>query len=601
MRSLRQAFSSFADASQTISVNSVISTFPISRPQWVTHLLHLVDEGGPLARLGGRYAALVNQYDLSWQTLVGLVDLHTHPAAHLGFGTQLFYGPPDGDPNADFNYCDGFHGGPGILNPEGNEIRRNVVDQIASQGYPPQWDHKRTGWPDFPAWPTWHDRLHQQVRVEMLQRAWQGGLRIIVTLAVNNHTMAKVSQTQGPYDDKSSGDAQIAAIKEMVASQAFMELALSPSDVPRIVGAGKLAVVIGVELDNWGNFYIPSDLDTDHCSAPFNPVPSPDDIHAEVNRLFSAGVRYFFPVHVLDNVFGGTALYEMSFDIANRYEFDSFYVPEPAPASSQIGFIYVPGEDFWAQVLDAPNILESVGLGFDPQNYPPPPPTTTGHRNSRGLQDPQGYAVLDALMRAGAMIDIDHMGEKTVHDTLDYTRAFNYPLFAGHNAIRGIGGNERAHMIGVVAEILGRGGMFGVGTKGGLGLIHDTISEIRAATPRGGIALGSDCSGLEQLPAQRNPPAPSGPTAADYEAVGWVVYRDLPGAPADALERCQLGNRNEDIDRFGFSHVGMYPDFIEDGISSGWLTEGNVRELFNAPQMFVAAWENCLNIASNIP
>jgi microsomal dipeptidase-like Zn-dependent dipeptidase len=604
MRSLREALKNFADSSQTISLNEAISTFSLSRPQSITHLLRLVDQGGPLARLGGQYANLVNQFNLNSLTLVGLVDLHTHPAAHLGFGTQLFYGPPDGDPAIDFAYCNVYHGGPGVDNPDGNLIRNTVVDQIAKQGYPPSWDHSRSGWPDFPAWPTWHDRLHQQVRVEMLERAWQGGLRVIVALAVNNHTLAKVSQTQGPYDDKSSGDFQIAAIKEIVSNQSFMELALSPSDVRQIVGAGKLAVVIGVELDCIGNFYIPSDLDTDHCTYPFNPAPSPDDIRVEVNRLFGSGVRYFFPVHVLDNVFGGAALYEMEFNVANRYEFDSFYVPEPAPASSQIGFIYVPGEDFWAQVTDDPLgiIAQSLSLGFDPQNYPPPPPTKTGHRNSRRLQDPQGHAVLDALMRVGAMIDIDHMGERTVHDTLDHTRPVNYPLFAGHNVIRPpSGGSERAHIIDVVEEILQRDGMFGIGTKGGLTTIHQTISDIRARTVRGGIALGSDCSGLEQLPAQRNPPAPAGPTAADYEAVGWVVYHDVPGAPDDALERCQLGNRNEDIDRFGFSHIGMYPDFIEDGISSGWLTEGDVQELFNAPQMFVAAWEKCLNIASQMP
>jgi microsomal dipeptidase-like Zn-dependent dipeptidase len=601
MRSLRQAFKNYANPEGRISVTEVISTFPISRPQFITHLLHLVDEGGPLARLGGRYANLVNRYDLAWQTLVGLVDLHTHPAAHLGFGTELFYGPPGGWPGADFVDCAEYHWPPRPDNANGNEIRAQVVDGITQQPeYPPSWKHDRSGWPNFPAWPSWHDRLHQQVRVEMLERAWQGGLRIIVALAVNSHTLAKVSQTQGPYDDKSSGDTQIAAIKEMVAAQAFMELALSPAVVRRIVGVGKLAVVIGVELDVIGNFYIPSDQDTDHCSAPFNPAPSPDDVHAEVNRLFSAGVRYFFPVHVLDNVFGGAALYEMSFDIATRYEFDSWYVPEPAPASSEIGFIYYPGETFWAQVFDVGNIVESLSLGFDPQNYPPAPPTTTGHRNSRGLQDPQGHAVLDALMGVGAMIDIDHMCERTVHDTLDYTRPFNYPLFAGHNVIRAIGGNERAHMIGVVGEILGRGGMFGVGTKGGLALIHETISEIRATTPRGGIALGSDCSGMEQLPMPRNPPVPAGPTAADYEAVGWTVYRDIPGAPADALERCQLASRNEDIDRLGFSHIGMYPDLIEDGISAGWLTEGDVQELFNAPQMFVAAWENCLNISGHM-
>jgi microsomal dipeptidase-like Zn-dependent dipeptidase len=529
----------------------------------------------PLASLGGEYAQLVNQLNQSSQTLVGLVDLHTHPAAHLGFGTEMFYGPPDGDPAQVFVNCNGFHGGWGIDNPEGNYLRKQIVDGITSQQYAVGWDHKHPGWPDFPAWPTWHDRTHQQVRVEMLERAWQGGLRLVVALAVNSHTLAKMGQTRGPYDDRSAGDSQLAAIKGLVAGQQFMELALTPGDVRRIIGDGKLAVVLGVELDCIGNFY--EAADADHSGASFQPAPSDDDIRAEINRLFAAGVRYFFPVHVVDNVFGGAALYEMAFNTATRYQFGAFYDVETAPAASEIGFVFSPPETFWGQVLDLPNLLETVILGFDPQDYPAPPPPP--HRNARGLQH-RGRVALDELMRLGAMIDVDHMGEKTVHDTLAHTRGPGYPLFAGHNGIRPQGGNERAHLIQVAAEILGRGGMFGVGIKGGMSFTADTIAQLRAATPNGGIALGSDCSGLEQLPAPRH--------------AGCIVYRDEPGAPPDALLRCELGSRKEDIDTSGFAHIGMYPDFIEDGVASGLLTAGDVTELFNAPEAFASAWERCL-------
>jgi hypothetical protein len=173
------------------------------------------------------------------------------------------------------------------------------------------------------------------------------------------------------------------------------------------------------------------------------------------------------------------------------------------------------------------------------------------------------------------------MCEKTVLDTLDRTSAVGYPLFAGHNGVRPHGGNERAHLLHVAAEILGRGGMFGVGIKGGVSFTADTIAQLRAATRSGGIAVGSDCSGLEQLPAPRN--------------AGCILYRGDRGAPPDALIRCALGNRQEDIDTTGFAHIGMYPDFIEDGVASGVLTDDDVTELFNAPQAFVSAWESCLS------
>ena len=586
MTSVRQALGSFRDQAGTISLTKIIGAQSVGRPVSVRRLcLRLGPGGGLLARLGGRYARLANQHDLSTQTLVGLVDLHTHPAAHLGFGTELFYGAPDGDPGHDFNNCSGFHGGPGLDNLEGNLFRQQVVNKLEAQEYPQAAGHVYGGWPGFPSWPAWHSRLHQQMRVEMLERAWQGGLRLIVALAVNSHTLAKVAQTRGPYDDRSAGDAQIAAIKELAGGQSFMEVAYSPADVRRIIGGGRLAVVIGVELDCIGNFYVARD--TDHSSAPFKPAPSDDDIRAEVNRLYAAGVRYFFPVHLIDNLFGGTALYEMSFDTASRYQFGSFYAAEPAPATSQIGWKLDPSKTIWDMSLD--DVLAELGalvfLGFDPQGYPPPPPTTTGHRNSRGLQ-PQGQVALDALMRLGALIDIDHMGEKTVFDTLAHTRAAKYPLFAGHNGVRESGGNERAHLITVANEILTRGGMYGAGIKGGLSSVLQTMTLIRQSTASGGIAFGSDCSGLEQLPG-----AQSGP----------VTYRDAQGAPPDALLRCQLGVRFEDINTTGFSHVGMYPDFLESAVSSGQFTDGQITDLLNGPEAVATAWEACLRIAGQLP
>ena len=327
MRSLRQAFSSFADASQTISVNSVISTFPISRPQWVAHFCTSSTKAGPspdsVAGMRRWSTSMTFPGRRLWASLVFI----TYPAAHLGFGTQLFYGSPDGDPAIDFDYCNVYHGGPGPDNPNGNLIRQQVVDGVAQQGT------HRPGTITALVGPTFQPGRHGMInfisrfgsrRLSVPGRAACGLLWRSRSITIPSQKSVK---RKGRTTTKSAGDAQNAAIKEMVASQAFMELAPSPSDVRQIVGAGKLAVVIGTELDCIGNFYIPSDLDTDHCSSPFNPVPSPDDIHAEVNRLFASGVRYFFPVHVLDNIFGGAALYELSFNVANRYEFDSFYAP----------------------------------------------------------------------------------------------------------------------------------------------------------------------------------------------------------------------------------------------------------------------------------
>jgi hypothetical protein len=439
----------------------------------------------------------------------------------------------------------------------------------------------------------------------MLERAWLGGLRVIVAHAVNSHTLALVSQTRGPYDDKSAGDAQIAAIRQMVASQPFTELALAPSDLRDIIGRGHLAVIIGVELDCLGNFYNPANI-LGNVSAAFVPEPSDDAIRAEAARLHALGVRYVFPIHLTDNVFGGAALYEMQFDTANRFQFGAFYVPEPAPPESFIVWT-LDQPDLVASIFDLENTVVTASLGFDPQLRPAPPPTNTGHRNSRGLQD-RGRVLLDALMGLGMMIDVDHMSEKTMRDALAYTSAAWYPLFAGHNGVRTnppqdrlTKNSERSWLIQDATEMLQRGGMWGIGIKGGLGSVHETISALRLASSGGGLGFGSDCSGLEQLPQPRggNPTVPV-VTAQQAQDAGTVVYRELIGAPADALLQCQFGQRSYQMYREGFAHIGMYPDFLEDGITSGLLTQGDLTELFQGPEALARAWESCLAAAGQL-
>lgn len=545
-----------------------------------------------IAQLGGQYAKVVNQLAASSGGLTGLVDLHTHPAADVGFGGNLFYGSAHGDPSRTFVDCRSCHAE--------NPFRTFLVNELENTEFSSgSSDHGR-GWPDFPEWPSWHDRLHQQLRVEMLQRAWQGGLRVIVAHAVNSHMLAWVGATEGPYDDKSAGDLQIAAIKEMVARQPlvagepFMALAFSPDDVRAIVNRGQLAVILGVELDCIGNFYQPSTSNGQITKAAFNPAPSDDAIRAEVSRLHDLGVRYVFPVHVTDNIFGGAALYEMMFDLANRFQFGSFYAPETAKSDPpcSIGFSIDQGT-FWKFILNSDDILKLVEplMAVAPPVGPPPP-----HRNSRGLQH-AGQTLLDALMGLGMMIDVDHMSEKTVQDTLAHTRAARYPVFAGHCGVRLDGGNERSHHIREAQEILDRGGMWGIGIKGGVGGVWDTMALLRNRSQGGGLAFGSDCSGLEQLPA----PRAGGPGVADpigspqaAETLRTVVYRDLPGAPADALERSVLGSRHDGIYWTGFAHVGMYPDFLEDGLVSGALTAQDLTELFQGPEALAQAWDSCI-------
>jgi hypothetical protein len=65
-----------------------------------------------------------------------------------------------------------------------------------------------------------------------------------------------------------------------------------PEELEQLVRANKLAVVVGVEIDNIGNFNHVSHLNQEAISA-------------EINRLYQEGVRYIFSIHLLDNPLTG--------------------------------------------------------------------------------------------------------------------------------------------------------------------------------------------------------------------------------------------------------------------------------------------------------
>jgi hypothetical protein len=266
--------------------------------------------------------------------------------AHLGFGGHLIVGGPDVGSLIPKITCDRqnqragsiadalpnsnpTHGGPGLFdNPCGDEIRKQIINQLQSK-LGRDLPEKAVGWPTFAHYPAWDAVTHQVMYVDWLRRAVQyGELRVLVALAVNNKTLGDAVRGPGdplPVEDKQSADLQINEIKQFVERHRdFMEIAYTPADLRRIVGEGKLAVVLGVELDAIGNFYLT------------RPRPSADEVRREIDRLWDLGVRYIFPVHVIDNAFGGSAIYQELFTVSNYREAGRYFEAQCA-APAQLG------------------------------------------------------------------------------------------------------------------------------------------------------------------------------------------------------------------------------------------------------------------------
>jgi microsomal dipeptidase-like Zn-dependent dipeptidase len=447
---------SFGETNDNWNVQSVAVTLS-NNGAGQTSLLN--GSGNPLARLTGDLPSLVldglgcmpNVLGPQPGTgrLRGFVDLHTHPLANLGFGGKLLYGgmdvgamlPADPDCHHDvratsmeqaLGHDGSTHGQPGvggpfssggfgIQNPCGDILRDQIIHAVQKGNGAADESDDADGAPDFREWPVWNDITHQKMWVDWIRRSFDGGLRVLVALAVNNKTLgdASAGPGDGPTDDKASADIQIAEMKAFVGRHPdFMEVAESSADLERIVREDKLAVVLGMEVDDIGDFNKVTPL-TDA------------EITAEIDRLFREGVRYIFPIHLLDNPFGGTATYQDLMNYSNFRENGQWWDLECADPSINYTF-KAQGFDLFTFVGEAAKLGISFALS-SPPTYP-----QCGQRNKKGLTAQGEFAIKD-MMQHGMLIDIDHMSELSQQMTIAIAQkaGSGYPLNSGHSGLRG--------------------------------------------------------------------------------------------------------------------------------------------------------------------
>ena len=514
--------------------------------------------------------------------LRGFVDLHTHPMANLGFGGKLLYGGTDigallpADPDCHHNvratseqqalgHDKSTHGGHDFLNNTcGDELRKAVIHGLQSGLHGADESEDALGYPTFAEWPVWNDLTHQKMWVEWIRRSYYGGLRVMVALAVNNKTLGDMTAGPGDFatDDKSSADRQIEEIQGFVRRHGdFMELAFSSADVHRIVAANKLAVVVGIEVDHIGNFQTTQN----------RAVPSDADVKAEIDRLYREGVRYIFPIHVLDNAFGGSAAYVNLFDVSNVRETGRPYNLVCATPADDITYRY-DNNDLGVQLV----LVQAAKSGWAVTSISYPScPNGIGQKNSLALT-PLGVTAIKEMMRLGMLIDIDHMSQVAADQALALAKSFNYPVNSGHNGVRGANGadsqNERAFRADQYAAIGKLHGMAGVGS-GGLDAPHWLALYNRVVQGMGGGSIsagfGTDTDGF----------APGMPPRASS-----VRYTSAFPASKD-------GDKTWDYNRDGVAHYGMLWDFLVDvrSLPGGAATVDN--NLMYGADYFYHTWK----------
>ncbi len=506
---------------------------------------------------------------LSSQQLMGFVDMHCHPRGDLAYGSELFYGAPYGDIAVALGNCKADHCAGGAGNKHGNLFRAQLAKQTEAQNSS-TWRDGHKGYPDFTTWPSWCSILHQQMWVDWIERAHKGGLNIMVALAASNHCIASAAKTSGPQDDEQVMLNCIQGIKDLVANSTFMEIAYSPKDVRRIVAAGKLAVILGSEMDNIGNFYSPAD----HYKADFNSTPTNEQIQAELDKLWNLGVRYIFPVHLMNNVFGGSALIISTLDVANKFTTGTEFIPEQiSTKESGIGFhLQNPGVGLNAVAkIFMPYLLpKNVNPGRRGNYTTWPVMPGYGHRNTIGITE-RGKFAIHYMMKKGFLIDIDHMSEKMTNEVLDMATAADYPVNSGHDEPRGDAGSEMGRTLKQYAQLKQLGGMVGLGHGANATDFVKSYHQVAQIMGYSHVAWGTDCGGFSALP-QRD------------TSITLTYDSTFP--------RCKTGNRTWDINKDGVAHYGLFADYVRSWTLAGMTTQEK-QTFMSSAEDFTQMWEKC--------
>lgn len=533
--------------------------------------------------------------------LRGFVDLHTHPLSTLGFGGKLIYGGVDvgallpADPDCNHNvratsmqqalgHDNSTHGGWDLLhNRCGDAIRTAVLHQVQTGNNAANEPDDASGAPDFPDWPVWNDITHQKMWVDWIRRAYNGGLRVIVALAVNNKTLGDMTAGPGDFatDDLSSADREIAETVSFVNRHSdFMEVAYNSADVQRIVNANKLAVVLGVEIDNIGN------LNT------LGRPPEPNEISAAIGHLFDGGVRYVFPIHLLDNQFGGTAVYQNLMNFSNRRETGHWWNLVCAKDSS-IGYQFDPHA--FSGLLANAGAVAKLGPGVDKEFNTLPTYPKCGQVNSLGLTV-QGVAAIKEMMKRGMLIDIDHMSQNAANDAIALAQSVprgGYPLNSGHNAVRdpkGTSNNERtltSQQYAAIGRMHGMAGVLFSADFDAYTWIQKYLTVIQSmgapsGSPQGDIAaaaFGTDTDGL---------------------ALGMPPRSGSSVQYSTAFPMSSLGTKSWDYNRDGVAHYGMLVDFLADARTAPAGADLIDNNLMNGAQYFFDTWHRAELQSTNV-
>lgn len=507
-----------------------------------------------------------------YQEVRGYVDAHTHGMAFEFLGGQAHCGRPwhkYGAPAALTDCAD--HRATGGTNPL----------ETALSGEP---RHDPVGWPTFKDWPAPNSLTHEGTYYRWMERSWRGGQRLFVNLLVENNQLCQLYPLKrNSCDDMDSIRLQardMYALQDYVDAQwggpgkGWYRIVRSPWEARRVINAGKLAVVMGIET-----------------SVPFGctmkvDIPQCDEasIDRQLDEMHRLGVRQMELVNKFDNALSGVAgdngAVGTAVNAANFLETGSFWSMEHCEPAD--------GESHDKDQLAIPEISADqqdalfgaighlYGAGVALPIYPRP-----HHCNRRGLT-PLGRHLIGRLAAKHMLFDPDHMSVRGRQAALTELERLNYS---------GVLSSHSWSTPDAYPRIYRLGGFVAPYAGDSTGFVDKWRRHLTWADPRYyfGFGYGADINGLG---AQGNPRGAQAANPVTYP------FRGLHGV---TVRQQRAGQRVYDLNVDGVAQYGLYPDWIEDlrQVAGGTEGEAIVDDMDRGAEAYLQTWERAEGVRAD--
>lgn len=570
--------------------------------------------------------------------VLGMADVHVHTSAGSFLGGAQHgrgfhkFGVVRALPN-----CQATHG------PQG------AKDVIAAAFQNDTDGHATDGWPTFSEWPSRDSLTHRAIYWKWMERAWKGGLRIMSNEVVENGTLCELQRTASgtpavDCNEMNSARRQIAsmyALQDYIDGQyggrgkGFFQIALNPADARAKIAAGKMAVILGIEVSNLFDCQIrysplrtQQPFEEDGSGGTENSygcatteTGAPNEIKTQLDEMVALGVRELITIHEFDNAFGGNGIFTGLFlNLGNRE--NSGGIPFGSPSGPFTPTGEAPTGEFWT-TYNCPeeNVTpgfsgylwgDAGGTGLESLGPPQPlcPFTGQGGRpggttacypaqnqcNARWLT-PAGLYAYQLIMKSGVLFNIDHLTMEMKTQALELAEAQDppYPFVSTHGTFGGTSIDQ--------AERILKNGGFLYPSVGSIRGFRDDLAETRAISASAGnthlfgFGFGTDTDGLSGQEGPRGDIATGKEVKYPYTLFRGEPFASLPEfansagvvfqQPAVRAPDGSGRSWSQDLD--GNAHYGMMSDFVEEMRQEG--TPQDMRDLFNSAEVYLQTWE----------